>query len=71
MLFRSGRVSPRLNKVEIRKRCSVIQSDIPGNSINKDMHYKRIGQMGARKYLKESCYHHIEYFVADSLTALM
>ena len=51
--------------------CSVIQSNISRNSIDKDMHHKRTGQMGAVKYLKESCYHRIEYFVANSLAALM
>ena len=35
------------------------------------MHCERIGQMGARKYLKESCCHHIKCSVANSLAALM
>ena len=51
--------------------CSVIQSDVPGNSTDKDMHYEHIGQMGARKYLRESCYHLIECFVTNFLGALM
>ena len=51
--------------------CPIIQSDILGNSIDKDMHYERTGQMGAGKYLRENCYHHIECPVANSLAALM
>ena len=51
--------------------CSVIQSDIPGSSIDKDIYYERTEQMGVGKYLKESCYHRIECFAANSLAALM
>ena len=54
-----------------QKVCSVIQSDILENSIDKDMHYEHTGQMGAEQYLRKRCYHHIECFVANSLTALM
>ena len=54
-----------------QKVCSVIQSDILGSSIDNDMHYEHTRQMGAGKYLKESCYHRIEYSVANSLAALM
>ena len=39
----------------------VIQGDIPGGSINKDMHYERTGKMGVRKYLRKSYCHRIEY----------
>ena len=49
----------------------VIQSDILGNSIDKDMHYQRTGQMKAGKYLRENCYHRIECSVTNSLAALM
>ena len=51
--------------------CSVIQSDVPGSSIDKDMHCERIGQMGARKYLRKNCYHRIECSAANSLATLM
>ena len=51
--------------------CSIIQSDILGNSTDKDMHNKQTGQIGAEKYLREICYHHIEYSVANSLAALI
>ena len=54
-----------------QKVCSVIQSNILGNFIDKDMHYERTGQMRAVKYLKESCYHHFECSVANSVAALM
>jgi len=54
-----------------QKVFSVIQSDILENSINKDMHYKRTGQIGAEKYLRESCYHRIECSIANSLVTLM
>ena len=54
-----------------QKVCFVIQSDILGSSIDKDMYYERIGQMGAEKYLRESCYHRIECSAVNSLAALM
>ena len=50
---------------------SVIQSDVPGSSIDKDMHCERTGQMGAKKYLGESYYHRIKYSVANFMAALM
>ena len=43
-----------------QKVCSVIQNDIPGTSSDKDMYHERTGQMGAVKYLRESCYYYIE-----------
>ena len=51
--------------------CSVDQNDVPGSSIDKDMHCERTGQLGAKKYLSKSCYHHIEYSAANSLAAFM
>ena len=51
--------------------CFVIQSNIPENSIDKDMYYEGTKQMGAEKYLRESCYHRIEYSVTNSLATLM
>ena len=47
---------------------SAIQSNILGISIDKDACH---GGMEVMKYLRESCYHRIEYFVANSLAALM
>ena len=49
----------------------VIQGDVPGGSINKDMHYERTGRMGARKYLRKSCCHLIECSAANFLAAFM
>ena len=51
--------------------CYVVQGDVLGSSIDKDMLCERRGQMGVEKYLRESCYHRIECFAADSLTPLM
>ena len=50
--------------------CSIIQSDVPGNSIDKDMHCERTRQMGVRKYLRESCYYRIECSATNFLAAL-
>ena len=54
-----------------QKVCSVVENDILRNSINKDMHCERTGQMGAKKYLRKNCYHCIECFTTNSLTAFM
>ena len=51
--------------------CSIIQSDILGSSIDKDMHCEHTGQIGAGKYLRESCYHRIKCSIANSLATLM
>ena len=48
-----------------------IHSDILRSSIDKGMRYERIGEMGAEKYLRESCYHRIKCSVANSLAVLM
>ena len=47
------------------------QSDLLGNSNDKDMHHKRTRKMETQKYLRENCYYRIEYSVANSLTVLM
>ena len=47
------------------------QSDLPGSSNDRDVRHKRTRKMGTQKYLRESCYHRIEYSVANSLVALM
>ena len=51
--------------------CSVVQGDVPGNFVDKDMFYEHIGQMGAGKYLRESCYHRIKCSTTNFLAALM
>ena len=50
---------------------SAFQSNILRGFIDKEIHHESIGQREAMKYLRESCYHHIEYSVANSLAALM
>ena len=50
---------------------SAIQGNIPGGSIDRDAHHECTGQMRTMKYLRESCYHCIECFVANSLSTLM
>ena len=47
------------------------QSDLPGSSNDRNVRHKRTRKMGTQKYLRESCYHRIEYSVANSLVALM
>ena len=47
------------------------QSDLPGSSNDRDMHHKRTRKMETQKYLRESCYHRIEYSIVNSLVALM
>ena len=51
--------------------CSIVQGDIPGSFIDEDMLCERTGQMGAGKYLRESCYHCIECSATNSLAVLM
>ena len=48
-----------------------IQGNVPGDSIDNDTHHEGTGQRGTVKYVRENCYHHIEYSVANSLAALM
>ena len=47
------------------------QGDLSGSSNDRDVHHEHMRRMGTQKYLRESCYHRIEYFVANPLTALM
>ena len=48
-----------------------INSNVPENSIDYDKYQEESGQMKVMKYLRESCYHHIKYSAANSLTVLM
>ena len=48
-----------------------VQSDLPRSSSNRDVHHKHTRKMRTQKYLRESCYHNIEYSVANCLAALM
>ena len=47
------------------------QSDLPGNSNNRDVRHKHTRKMGTQKYLRVNCYHHIKCFVVNSLAALI
>ena len=38
---------------------------------DKDMHCELTGQMGVKKYLRKSCYHHIECSATNSLATFM
>ena len=49
----------------------VIQGDVPGVSIDKNMHYERTRRMRARKYLRKCCYHRIKCSAANFLATLM
>ena len=65
-----GVLSPRIDEAQINVY-PIVQSDLPENSTNKDVNYERTGGMEAQKYLRESCCHRIECFVANFLAALM
>ena len=54
-----------------QKVWSTIQSNVPGDFIDKDIHHESTGQREAMKYLRESCYHRIECFATNSLAVLM
>ena len=43
----------------------VIQSNIPEDSIDKDIHHESTGQREAMKYLKESCYYRIKCAITN------
>ena len=64
-------MSPRLSKAEVQKCGLPPRSNVPGDSVDKDMHHESTEQRKAMKYLKESCYHRIECSVANSLAVLM
>ena len=76
MTVKAGEEGPRRNILSTKESkyqnvCPIIEGDITGSSIDKDVHYKHIGKMEVRKYLKESWYHRIECSIANSLGALM
>ena len=47
------------------------QSDLPGNSNDRDVRHKHTKKMGTQKYLRKSCHHRIECSVTNSLAASM
>ena len=50
---------------------STIQSNISGDSIDKDIHHESTGQREDMKYLRKSYYNRIECSATYSLAALM
>ena len=62
---------PSAKQSKYQNVCHIIEGDITGSSIDKNVHYEHTGGMEVRKYLRESCYHRIECSVANSLDALM
>ena len=46
-------------------------SDLSRSSNDRDVHHKHTRKTGIQKYLRESCYHHIECTVATFLAAFM
>ena len=76
MTVKAGRGRPRRSIFSAKRKrgqkvCSIIQDDVPGSSIDEDMHYERTRQMGAKKYLRKSCYHRIECSATNFLAAFM
>ena len=65
------RIASSAEQAEVRKCKLLSRSNVPGDSIDKDIHYKSTGQKKAMKYLRESCCHRIECSVTNSLAALM
>jgi len=66
-----GEMPPWLCMSEVRRCGLPPRSKVPGDSISKDIYRESIRQRKVMKYLRESCYHRIEYFIANFLTALM
>ena len=76
MTVKAGRGKPRRSISSAKRRrgqkvYSVVRNDIPRSSIDKDMHCEHTRQMRANKYLRKNCYHYIECFVANFLTAFI
>ena len=46
-------------------------SDLPWNSSDRDVHHEHTRMRETQKYLRKSCYHHIECTVTTFLTAFM
>ena len=74
MTVKAGKGGPMRNIPSAKRSkdqnvCHIIQDDVPRSSIDKDMHYEHTGQVGAKKYLRKSCYYYIDCSVANSLAA--
>ena len=76
MIVESGKGCPRRNIPSAKRNEDQdvppdIQGDVPEVSIDKYMHYERIGKMRARKYLKKGYCHCIKCSAANFLAVLM
>ena len=76
MTVEAGNGCPRKNIPSVERNedqnvPSVIQGDISGVSIDKNMHYEHTRRMRARKYLRKGCCHRIKCSAANFLVALV
>ena len=76
LVMRAQEGGPRRNVSSTKqnkgqKVWSVIQNNVPRDSIDKDTHHGSTSQRGTMKYLRKSCYHRIKCFIANSLVTLM
>ena len=76
MTIEAGNGCPRKNIPSVERNedqnvPSVIQGDVSGVSIDKNMHYERTRRMRARKYLRKGCSHRIKCSAANFLATLM
>ena len=76
MTVEAGNGCPRKNIPSVERNedqnvPSVIQGDVSGVSIDKNMHYEHTRRMRARKYLRKCCCHRIKCFAANFLAILM
>ena len=62
---------PSTKRNEDQNVYPIIQGDVPGGSVDKNVHYERIGGMGARKYPRKSCCHRIVCSATNSLAVLI
>ena len=66
-----GGILPWLSEAKVKSYGLPSRSIVPGDFVDKEIHQESTRQWKAMKYLRDSCYHRIEYSVANSLAALM
>ena len=66
-----GGISPWLNEAKIKMCVLLSRVTFQESLLIMTCYYECTEGMGAKKYVKESCYHLIECFVANSLATLM
>ena len=76
MVIRVQESGPRMNSSSADQSRGLglrfaFQGNILGDSTGRDTHPEGTGQRRTMKYLKESCYHRIEYSAANSSAALI